>query len=84
MNTCKQCESLIPFGHVQCPNCNTNLGLANRLQGQVKKFLYGLSVTSISMTLMACYGGPPAKKVDFSGKTVKPINISDLKSTELK
>lgn len=84
MNTCKHCESLIPFGLIQCPNCKEQLNLRQKFQGQVKKVLYGISITSVSMTLMACYGGPPSKKNDISNQKLEPKKISESKSTDLK
>ena len=84
MNTCKHCDSLIPYSSPECPNCKAQLNLREKFQGQVKKVLYGISLASISMTLMACYGGPPSKKNDISNQKLEPKKISESKSAELK
>lgn len=56
MHSCESCRGFVPEALTACPNCETN-NMAKR--GIKTKASVILSVSAISLTLMACYGAPP-------------------------
>lgn len=53
MNQCQKCQGFLPKSALTCPNCG--LGLKRKKRPITTAAALGL----VSMTLMACYGGPP-------------------------
>ena len=54
--------SLNPSSQVVCLHCDQNLASEAEASSQVRNyFVRGASLIAISMTLSACYGGPPAR-----------------------
>lgn len=58
METCSLCQGFVPNNTTQCPNCDTPL--CRPKKGLVKTLLGAISGGALSITLMACYGAPPA------------------------
>ncbi len=59
MRVCSHCEGFVPEANNQCPNCETSIAPLKK-KGKLSKILYGITVGSTAMTLMACYGQPPS------------------------
>lgn len=66
MQQCKKCPSFIPGEHTHCPNCKSQ-----HKKSRTKMAVSALGVSAISLTLMACYGGPPG---DMEWRNPPPEN----------
>ncbi|MEM7181407.1 MAG: hypothetical protein AAF518_10875 [Spirochaetota bacterium] len=83
MQTCNNCNGFIPDSQQQCPNCGANLDHPSKFRTTMKKVLYGLTISSASMTLMACYGAPPRSQTNLRDAMLKD-SATDTKNTENK
>ena len=85
MQICNDCNGFIPDSQQQCPNCETKLEHPSKFKAAMKKVLFGLTIGSASMTLMACYGAPPrssenlrkAMLKDSTADTTNPKSEAD-------
>lgn len=60
MRVCRHCEGFVPDTSNQCPNCEFSIEPLKK-KGPWSKIFYGLTASSVAMTLMACYGQPPCR-----------------------
>lgn len=61
MRVCNHCEGFVPEANSKCPNCEASMEPLKK-KGRLSKILYGITVSSAAMTLMACYGIPPCQQ----------------------
>lgn len=72
---CEACHGLVPFGESACPNCDRR-DAARTAKKVGVGVLTCLAGAGVSLTLMACYGGPamigPVEVPATSASTTSP------------
>jgi hypothetical protein len=75
MDSCQECGGFIPAIELTCPNCSMPGHAKSSRRGLLR---VGLGA-AISVTLMACYGGPPRgidRKTPDSSNLQKKISLT--------
>lgn len=67
MRTCEHCNSFIPEGIDECPNCRgqqteQKTGIQKSAKKSFRLATQVLMAGAVSVTMMACYGAPPVKQ----------------------